>query len=250
MKEKRIVAYNRRSARRSRRAAGGWVGLFVLVVVAGGVYLAQGGELPGLGASPSAQSPAPVHTVSATQARAALAALEKLPVKGKSPKTGYDREGKFGAAWSDVDENGCDTRNDILERDLTQTVVGSDCHVMSGILAEPYTGTTISFTRGPETSPLVQIDHVVALSNAWQTGAQKLSQAKRVALANDPRNLFAVDGPTNSSKGDSDASAWLPPSKSFRCTYVSAQVEVKRVYDLWVTPAERAAITRVLKACS
>ena len=170
-------------------------------------------------------------------------------MKGKSPKTGYDREGKFGAAWTDVDRNGCDTRNDILERDLTATVVGDDCHVMSGSLAEPYTGATIAFTRGADTSPLVQIDHVVALSNAWQTGAQKLTQAKRVALANDPRNLLAVDGPTNSSKGDADASAWLPPSPELRCGYVEQVVGVLGAYGLAIGAEDREAAEAVLVGC-
>jgi hypothetical protein len=89
----------------------------------------------------------------------------------------------------------------------------------------------------------------VALSDAWQKGAQKLSFASRVQFANDPLNLLAVDGPTNSSKGDSDAATWLPPNKAYRCAYVARQVAVKRKYQLWVTSAERDAIARVLKAC-
>jgi len=179
----------------------------------------------------------------------ALALLETLPVKGRAPKTGYDRTGKFGTAWLDVDRNGCDTRNDILARDLEPEVKQGPCKVMSGVLADPYTGKRIDFVRGNTTSLAVQIDHVVALMNAWETGAQQLTQAQRVSLANDPLNLLAVDGPTNSRKGAGDAATWLPPQKSFRCAYVARQVSVKATYGLWVTQAEHDAIARILSAC-
>ncbi len=95
----------------------------------------------------------------------------------------------------------------------------------------------------------MQIDHVVALSDAWQTGAQQLTASQRLALANDPLNLLAVDGAANQQKEDSDAASWLPPRKTFRCAYVSRQVAVKVRYRLWVTAAEKAAIARVLSSC-
>lgn len=186
--------------------------------------------------------------VSATTAET-LAVLETLDVKGRAPKTGYDRDDKFGTAWVDMDQNGCDTRNDVLARDLIATTKAGDCRVLTGNLADPYTGTTIAFVRGESTSSLVQIDHIVALSNAWQTGAQQLSAEQRYEFANDPLNLLAVDGATNSSKGDGDAATWLPPNSSFRCAYVSRQVAVKAAYDLWVTQAEHDAITTVLASC-
>ena len=199
-------------------------------------------------ATPTASLPA--TTAPATPAdTAALAVLATLPVKGRAPKTGYDREQSFGTAWQDVDQNGCDTRNDILARDLTGLVVDSGCEVQSGTLLGPYTGLTIAFVRGQTTSSLVQIDHVVALSNAWQTGAQQLSQQQRVALANDPLNLLAVDGVTNSRKGDGDTATWLPPLNSYRCIYVARQVSVKAAHALWVTPAEHDAMTRILSDC-
>lgn len=190
------------------------------------------------------------------QATAALTALGTLAVKGRAPKTGYSRE-LFGQRWSDdVDvefgHNGCDTRNDVLRRDLSETAAKAgtrDCVVLSGTLADPYTGTTIGFTRGENTSSDVQIDHVVALSDAWQKGAQQLSSDERRNFANDPRNLQAVDGPTNQAKGDGDAATWLPPNRSYRCTYVARQIEVKAAYRLWVTAAEKAAMTRLLTAC-
>ncbi|MBM7277115.1 DUF1524 domain-containing protein [Gordonia rubripertincta] len=199
----------------------------------------------------------PVITVaSAPGADNALKTLNTLAVKGRAPKTGYDRD-LFGQAWSDdvtVDggHNGCDTRNDILRRDLTDITLkpGSNgCAVLSGTLDDPYTGTTIRFVRGQGTSAAVQIDHVVALSDAWQKGAQQLSPQQRIDFANDPRNLQAVDGPTNQKKGAGDAATWLPPNKDYRCTYVSRQVDVKAAYRLWVTQAEKDAITRVLTSC-
>ena len=95
----------------------------------------------------------------------------------------------------------------------------------------------------------VQIDHVVALSNAWQTGAFKLTLEKRTALANDPDNLLAVQGRLNSQKGDGDAATWLPPLKSIRCAYVTKQIIVKAKYGLWVTAPEKAAMLSVLSKC-
>ena len=192
----------------------------------------------------------------APAATTALATLNTIAVKGRAPKTGYDRA-LFGAAWTDDvtvegGRNGCDTRNDILRRDLTDIVLkagSNDCAVQTGTLADPYTATTIGFVRGQDTSSAVQIDHVVALSDAWQKGAQQLSPTQRADLANDPRSLLATDGPINQQKGDGDAATWLPPNTSFRCTYVARQVEVKAAYQLWVTQAEKDAITRILTGC-
>ncbi|WP_328810656.1 DUF3761 domain-containing protein [Rhodococcus sp. NBC_00294] len=189
-------------------------------------------------------------------ATAALTQLSTLEVKGRAPKTGYDR-GNFGQAWSDdvtVDagHNGCDTRNDVLRRDLTSvvaTAVSRGCTVTAGVLADPYTGTSVSFTRGQTSSTDVQIDHVVALSDAWQKGAQQLDTTTLRNFANDPRNLQAVSGPINAAKSDGDAATWLPPNKAFRCTYVARQVEVKADYRLWVTDAERDAIAGILTDC-
>ena len=177
--------------------------------------------------------------------------VESLLVKGRAPKTGYSRD-QFGTAWKDVDHNGCDTRNDILNRDLisiTYKVSSQDCVVLSGVLADPYSGESNNFIRGVATSADVQIDHVVALSNAWQTGAFKLTIEKRTAFANDPLNLLAVKGRLNSQKGDGDAATWLPPKKNYRCEYVARQVAVKYKYGLWLTAPEKAAIVKLLQPC-
>ncbi len=176
----------------------------------------------------------------------AMELLATLPIKGRAPKTGYERT-QFGDGWSKA--NGCDTRNIILHRDLDGAMVGDDCKILSGTLDDPYTGATIVFKRGAGTSDDVQIDHVVALSNAWQTGAQQLTHSQRVALANDPLELLAAEGAANQQKSDGDAATWLPSNKPFRCQYVARQVAVKSKYSLWVTQAEFDAITRVLATC-
>lgn len=257
-----------------RRAPITLTSLVVVLLLAAGGYLVHqtGGAVPTPGATAAdgtgasrASSPttgattpttatdpvpgsatAPAGTVDAATARQQLAAL---PVKGKAPATGYDRVGDFGTAWLDVDHNGCDTRNDVLARDLTDVQREGPCTVLRGALTSPYTGEHVDFVRGNTTSTLVQIDHVVALENAWRTGAQQLSQQEREALANDPENLFAVDGHSNAQKRSGDAATWLPAATGFRCTYVAHQVAVKTKYRLWVAPAERDAIVRVLDRC-
>lgn len=176
----------------------------------------------------------------------ALEALGVLVEKGRAPKTGYQRS-NFGDGWA---FNGfCDTRNIILVRDLIDEVVSDECKVQSGVLNDPYTGKQVQFKRGELSSADVQIDHVVALSNAWQTGAQQLSFEQRKQLANDPLELLAVDGSANQEKSDGDAATWLPPSKVFRCQYVARQIAIKQKYSLWVTPAEKIAMTGVLSLC-
>ncbi len=175
----------------------------------------------------------------------ATSALETLEIKGRAPKTGYSRD-MFGNGWT---QNGdCNTRDDILARDMTQLDI-RDCKVYGGVLDDPYTGKTIRFLRGPSTSSLVQIDHVVALSDAWQKGAQYSSSETREQLANDPLELLAVDGNANQQKSDGDAATWLPPNKAYRCRYVARQIAVKQKYSLWVTVAEHDAMARVLSSC-
>ena len=172
--------------------------------------------------------------------------LELLEVKGKASKSNYERSA-FGDGWLTTD--GCDMRNIILHRDLDNTVVNSNCKVISGLLKDPYTGKIISFKQGANSSKDIQIDHVVALSDAWQKGAQELSRQRRIEFANDPLELLAVDGAANQQKGDGDAATWLPKNKAFRCEYVSRQIAVKHKYGLWLSRAEKDAIKRVLLSC-
>jgi hypothetical protein len=212
-----------------------------------GAKLAEAVRTPPVSASeaPAASSPAPGESA------AALAQLGSIPVKGRAPKTGYSR-GEFGAAWADVDHNGCDTRNDVLARDLTGETFKpgtKDCVVATGTLSDKYTGKTINFVRGADTSSDVQIDHIIPLSDAWQKGAQQLTAEQRRLLANDPLNLMAADGPTNGAKSDKDAATWLPPNRAFRCEYVARQTAVKAKYSLWMTQAEHDAIAGILASC-
>jgi hypothetical protein len=199
--------------------------------------------------SPQPAHPSPPPATTLAQASGpAIDKLETLAIKGRAPKTGYSRE-QFSAGWADV--GGCDTRNYVLKRDMTDVITKSatDCTVESGTLNDPYTGKTIKFTRGASTSSAVQIDHVVAVSDAWQKGAQTLDVSQRAEFYNDPLNLLAVDGPTNDNKGDADAATWLPPNKDYRCRYVARQIAVKAKYTLWVTQAEHDAMKNTLSTC-
>jgi len=248
----------RRARRRSRQA---WALLAVLAisVVGSGVWFFTVGQFAAVEPDLAGPGEAPVfdgtwmkpvvqvHTVPQGSARAAL---EGLPVKGRAANDNYHREA-FGQAWLDVDRNGCDTRNDILRRDLTAVgfTEGSKCRVASGTIVEPYTGKTVDFRRGPESSKEIQIDHVVALGDAWQKGAQALTPQQRQSLANDPVNLIAADGPANQQKSAGDAATWLPKNKNFRCHYVARQISVKASYGLWVTQPEKDAMKRVLDSC-
>lgn len=187
----------------------------------------------------------------ATNYAESISKLGLLAVKGRAPKTGYARS-EFGAAWKDVDRNGCDTRNDMLRRDLKDVVYKpgtGNCKVLSGVLADPFTGTTINFDSANDPSG-VQIDHVVALSDAWQKGAQQLTFEQRTEFANDPMNLLAVQGAANQQKSDGDAATWLPKNKAFRCQFVAIQVDVKAKYGLWVTSAEHDVMAGILQGCS
>jgi len=177
----------------------------------------------------------------------ALTVLNSLEVKGRAAKTGYARS-QF-PHWSDPDRNGCDARNDTLKRDLTQISFKGgtrDCKVLTGQLLDPFSGKVIAFSS---TKSMIDIDHVVALSNAWQTGAAYFDKTKRAAIANDPLNLIAVDAKLNRQKGDADAATWLPPLKSYRCDYVARQIAVKAKYGLWVTQPEKGAIIKLLEKC-
>jgi hypothetical protein len=176
----------------------------------------------------------------------AMPALMSIEIKGRAPSTGYSRD-QFGGGWVAV--GSCDTRNVILARDLQNYKVDQNCKVLSGRLYDPYTSKIIEFRRGVDTSDDVQNDHIVALSDAWQSGAKYLAFERRIDLANDPLELLAVEGQANQDKGASNAASWLPPNKAFRCQYVARQIAVKLKYGLWVTRSEHEAMSRVLSKC-
>jgi hypothetical protein len=214
------------------------------VLVAAGLIAAA--LVAGCQASPSAPAAARTVVTTAPATGPVAAQLAGLQIKGRAPMTGYSRA-KFGPAWPSL--HGCDARNLVLHRDLTTTVLRTGgCVVLTGVLLSPYTKGVIHFVRGPQ-SAQVQIDHVVPLGDAWQTGAQSWTAAKRETFANDPLELLAVDGSSNEAKGDSDAASWLPPNKGFRCEYAGIQVRVKAKYVLWVTQAEHDALARLIAQC-
>lgn len=210
---------------------------FAATVVAG-FALTGCGNLPAFGDTESASAVVSVRG-------SAGETLAELPVKGRAPDTGYDRD-EFNH-W--ITRDGCDTRARILERDAEPewTELDSDGCVVGARIDGPYSGEQITEDPGPASD--VDIDHVVALADAWRSGAQQLSDDEREQLANDPLNLLAVDDGLNQQKSDSNAASWLPPNKIYRCEYVARQVAVKTEYGLWVTSAERDAIDRVLGGC-
>jgi len=204
-------------------------------------------------ARPRAEPPAPEQAAERGPDHhapgSARALLASLPVREHTSRSGYGRE-HYGPAWADADRNGCDTREDILRRDLGDVTLKPgtrDCVVVSGTLVDPYTGTRIRFEKGGASE--VDVDHVVALGNAWVTGAATWPFRQRVALANDPLNLLAAQSAANRAKGDGDAATWLPPRAAVHCIYVARQVAVKAKYGLWVAPAERDAMANVLATC-
>jgi hypothetical protein len=220
--------------------------IMVLITLAGAVYEML--QTPKQDYSDSAVKSVATSTGEIRADSPAIEVLGKIAVKGRAPKTGYERK-QFSDGWGNT--IGCNVRNYILKRDLTGVITQSatDCTVVQGTLQDPYTNKTVMFVKGPDTSDDVQIDHVVALSNAWQTGAQQLTPENRMRFANDPLNLLAVEGKANQQKSDADAATWLPPNKDYRCRYVARQIAVKHKYVLWVTQAEHDAMARVLAAC-
>ncbi|GAB2984504.1 GmrSD restriction endonuclease domain-containing protein [Actinotalea caeni] len=264
----------RRGGRRARSTRGrpGFVGAVVglLLLISCGAALSDVGEEPGLGVAPTpvaTRALDPADTAEPTvdedptavaptdeptetaEPGTALALLAELRVAGRAPRTGYDRD-LFEYRSYDSDRNGCDVRNDILRRDLTDVLIKpgtQGCVVLTGMLHDPYSGQVLAFDR--QAADDVQIDHVVALSDAWQKGAQGWDAQTMREFGNDPLNLLAVDGRLNGQKGDGDAATWLPPNKRFRCEYVARQITVKHTYGLWVTQAEHDAMARVLADC-
>ena len=185
-------------------------------------------------------------TVPNTDAPLATDILEKLEIKGRAPKKGYTRE-EFYGGWPTVD--GCSLRQRIIKREFKDSAVLDGCDVVAGEFDEPYTGQHMVFSSRDEIAKGIQIDHVVALSDAWQKGAKYLDRAVRYNIATDPLNLLAVEAAANEKKSDGDAATWLPSNKKFRCQYVARQISVKYKYGLWVTEAEKEAMSKVLANC-
>lgn len=239
---------------------------FVVVAVVGVLIWQQhadsgqlAGPSPTLRAEPTASDPSvPVTSGpaggSGVRFDSTRRQLGQLPVRGWDRTSDFRRQ-QFGPAWSDdvnveFGHNGCNTRDDILRRDLTNLAVRpGTCFAQSGTLVDPYTGATIEFVRGPKTSDSIQIDHVVSLADAWYKGARAWDFQRRLDFANDPRNLLAVSPQANFDKAFRDAASWLPPDDAFRCEFVARQIEVKTVYGLWLSAKEKTALEDVLAHC-
>ncbi|MCV7379514.1 hypothetical protein BST11_17745 [Mycobacterium alsense] len=171
----------------------------------------------------------------------------------------YDyRRPAFGDAWDDDNDaplghNGCDTRDDILDRDLVdKTYVWTKrCPdaVATGTLHDPYTNATIAFQRGAKVGEAVQIDHIVPLAYAWDMGAYDWPFPERRRFANDPANLLAVEGRANQDKGDSPPGRWMPPNAAFACQYAMQFIAVLRGYQLPVDAASAGALRQAAATC-
>lgn len=254
-----------KSSKARRRGLAVVLAILVIAAVAGALYWQErslrertSGPSPTWRAEPTSTSasgpPPPPPPGDPSRFDTARQRLGQLEVRGWDRTTDFKRS-QFGKAWSDdVDvefgRNGCNTRDDILRRDLKNLVVRPrTCYAQTGTLVDPYSGVTIEFTRSPETSKAVEIDHVVALADAWYKGARSWDPQRRLDFANDPRNLLAVSPKANFDKAFRDAASWLPPNEAFRCDFVARQIEVKSAYGLWLAAKEKKAMAAVLARC-
>jgi hypothetical protein len=211
-----------------------------------GLGLPADGSATGVPGGPAATGNAPAAKVPAADVAAARGQLAALPV-ANAKEGGYQRTRDFGPAWSvDVNHNGCGTRDDILRRDLQKVQLRGRCTVVAGVLADPYTGRTVNFTKSDAVK--VQIDHMVPLSAAWSRGARDWPQAQRERFANDPLNLLAASASANESKGDRGPAQWLP-RQAYRCAYAVQWIRVSTRYKLVVTPPDKASLTTLLGRC-
>ncbi len=184
-----------------------------------------------------------------------LAGIAEIPVRIR----GYDyRRDAFGDSWTDDNpapggHNSCDTRNDILDRDLVEKTYVSikRCPnaVATGVLRDPYTNATVAFVRGNQIGASVQIDHIVPLALAWDLGARNWTDEQRLRFANDPGNLLAVAGEANQDKGDKEPVVWMPPNAAFRCQYAMQFIAVLRGYALSVDAPSASVLRDAAATC-
>jgi Protein of unknown function (DUF1524) len=226
------------------------VGIVAIAVVAASgcaeLGLPAEGGAAGAPGGPAVTGNAPAANVPAATVARAKAELARLTVA--NPRDGgYQRTRDFGPAWSvDVDRNGCGTRDDILRRDLAKVQLRGRCTVIAGVLVDPYTGRSVTFSKSH--AAVVQIDHVVPLGAAWARGARDWPQSERERFANDPVNLLATSAAANESKSDRGPAEWLPRA-GFRCAYAVQWVGVSTRYKLAVTPPDKSSLTVLLSRC-
>jgi hypothetical protein len=221
------------------RVASMVVSVFVAAACAGNVRLS--------GAGPSTSASSKSSEKKGGKGREGTARKELAGLKEAEPGSmrGYSRD-EFGPAWKDVDHNGCDTRDDILARDLDEVKKRDECVVVSGKLDDPYTGRQVTFAKTHAIA--VQIDHIVPLGLAWRMGANHWTEEKRTELANDRDNLLAVSARPNAQKSDKGPSEWQPP-RAFECTYAEKFIAVAHEYDLPVTRADHDELSDMLDTC-
>jgi hypothetical protein len=216
------------------------------------------GPMPNVTVHTGAPQPRPVHRrthrphARKLGAPTALLRLKRAGLVQPIPASSstYSRSA-YGASLSsaDPDRNGCATREDVMARDLVAKTVTGVCNVVKGTLHDPYTGRDVAYDESVY-SGSVQIDHILALSLAWRSGAEQWDKAKRVQFANDQRlNLLAVDGRANAGKGDSGPDEWLPVNAAYRCTYARKWTQVAYTYRLHVTPAAYDSLALLLEHC-
>jgi hypothetical protein len=184
-----------------------------------------------------------------------LAGIPLIPLRVR----GHDyRRAAFGDAWTDDNtapdgHNGCDTRNDILDRDLVDktftAIKRCPTAVATGTLHDPYTNDTIAFTRGNQVGAAVQIDHIVPLALAWDLGARDWPDDMRIRFANDPANLLAVQGKANQDKGDAEPADWMPPNHAFWCQYSVQFAAVLRGYALPIDDRSAVVLRDAATTC-
>jgi hypothetical protein len=184
-----------------------------------------------------------------------LAGVAEVPARIK----GYDyRRDAFGDAWTDDNDapgghNGCDTRNDILDRDLVDKTYVSikrcPSAVATGTLHDPYTNDVIAFVRGEKTGAAVQIEHIVPLAYSWDLGARNWTEEMRVRFANDPANLLAIGGQVNEDKSDQEPAKWMPPNSAFHCQYAMQFIAVLRGYGLPVDVPSAVVLREAGETC-
>ncbi len=184
-----------------------------------------------------------------------LAGVGEIPARVRSRD--YHRDA-FGESWTDDTtapggHNGCDTRNDILDRDLRDktyvAIKRCPTAVATGTLLDPYTSALVPFTRGAQIGAAVQIDHIVPLALAWDLGARAWSEEMRTRFANDPANLLAVEGQANQDKGDKEPALWMPPNAAFHCQYAMQYIAVLRGYSLPVDAASVPVLRAATDTC-
>ncbi|MFE1317338.1 HNH endonuclease family protein [Kitasatospora phosalacinea] len=187
--------------------------------------------------SGTAQAALPTPVSAAT----ARSYLTQLSVKTEN-RTGYSRD--LFPHWITI-SGACNTRETVLKRDGSGVVTDSSCAATSGSWYSPYDGATWHAASD------LDIDHVVPLAEAWDSGASAWTTAQRQAFANDLTRpqLIAVTDSVNQAKGDKDPAEWLPSVTGYRCTYARAWVQVKYYYKLSVDSAEKTALTNLLNGC-